>query len=840
MSKPDDVERELRERLGIPTDAARVLVFAESSHWDPDWLLTSEEYYRLRVRKILDGMVHWLSREPRRVYSVEGVYFLRMYWERNPDRREVIRKWVNQGRIRLSGSGINTPDTILPPLEAVLRDYLHGQQWLLENGMTQEPRLAYLPDNFGNTPALPTLLRALGCRYAAMSRIDGIFFPGSDYRRREDYPLPGSSAALLLEEARSADFVWRDMNGSEVLCHLNPFTYGQGDTLVHGGPFRWMGLTPGLSRRALDLERSIKRIERYIRQLSPYSPTPYMFCPIGFDFNEPVPHLVAVLDEFNRLVYPEKGVFAVNASLEDYLDLVSVHRERLPVLSIDPNPYFTGFYASRPEAKQRWKAVVRDLLAAEMLLVDEELGSGRSDTAGLWRRIRELWDAALMANHHDFVTGTAPRRVWEREQKPLLIKWQREAGEILMEASAKVARPGDVPSALPPPSTLPPPARPGGGKSVSASPSTVKGPGKPRWKMEKELLRVETSRYLLELDARRGGCLTRLADLARGADVLSGPGNDIVVYEDSGGLWRMGQEYRGGVFREKDRTSRDRASIRIRENGPVLEVEIVAEPEGCRVTRRVCCREHSPVIGMRVEGRTPDHRTAVVRFPLSRGVACLLMDVNGGLASRPPEKLYRPTFWAASSLVLPVHDEGEPDVAFYLGGPACVSCSPDGTVELAAMRNAPGERAFGLLPLLSFPARGPDRNRQELEYALVLPPDAPGPASHETSTLFPPSSTYLRFWREISPWLTHASRELIAEGAFILSAKRALRGEGYIVRLYYPLPPQGPVTLSRRSGGITRAFLCDAHERDLEELEVIDGRAFIPMSSTLATVRMIT
>jgi hypothetical protein len=37
-------ERALRAKLGIPLDASQVLVFGETSHWDPDWLHTTEEY----------------------------------------------------------------------------------------------------------------------------------------------------------------------------------------------------------------------------------------------------------------------------------------------------------------------------------------------------------------------------------------------------------------------------------------------------------------------------------------------------------------------------------------------------------------------------------------------------------------------------------------------------------------------------------------------------------------------------------------------------------------------------------------------------------------------------
>src|SRR5512139_1416724 len=99
-------ELELRRKLGIPDDARHAILFAESSHWDPDWLYTSEEYYERFVRRNLDQALAELAREPRRIYSVECIFFLRLYWEREPDRREAIQALVNEGRLRLTGSGI--------------------------------------------------------------------------------------------------------------------------------------------------------------------------------------------------------------------------------------------------------------------------------------------------------------------------------------------------------------------------------------------------------------------------------------------------------------------------------------------------------------------------------------------------------------------------------------------------------------------------------------------------------------------------------------------------------------------------------------------------------------
>ncbi|MCJ7551105.1 MAG: hypothetical protein MUQ30_15635, partial [Anaerolineae bacterium] len=135
--------------LGIPADAEKVLIFTESSHWDPNWLMTSEAYFDRFVRDNLDQAIEELRREPRRIYSIECMFFLRMYWERCPDKQGTVRALVNEGRFRLTSSGVTTADTLLPSTEAILRDFLIGQEWLRANGMTPEPTLAYFTDSFG-------------------------------------------------------------------------------------------------------------------------------------------------------------------------------------------------------------------------------------------------------------------------------------------------------------------------------------------------------------------------------------------------------------------------------------------------------------------------------------------------------------------------------------------------------------------------------------------------------------------------------------------------------------------------------------------------------------------
>jgi len=363
---PDPMrEASLRQRLSIPPDTKKVLVLAESSHWDPDWLQTSEEYFGRYVRRNLDVAVSELQREPRRIYSAECMFFLRMYWERCPAQREAVRALVNEGRLRLTNSGVTTADTLLPSTEAILRDWLIGQEWLRANGMMQEPRLAYFTDSFGASPFLPSLLRAAGFDRTALTRLDGMYFVGCDYESAKNFPRKGSSAERLLKQEKTLDFVWRDANGAEVLCHWNAFTYGQGDMLAFRGISRMYIAPLFITDRS---DRNVaRRIEQFAVQLAPYSRTTYLFCPIGFDFVAPIPDLVALLDRYNERHYTQTGVWAVNAGLDDYQALVECHRGKLPVLQMDPNPYWTGFYTSRPALKERCYNLVDRLMLAERL-----------------------------------------------------------------------------------------------------------------------------------------------------------------------------------------------------------------------------------------------------------------------------------------------------------------------------------------------------------------------------------------------------------------------------------------------------------------------------------------
>ncbi|MBW2361996.1 MAG: hypothetical protein JRG84_13890 [Deltaproteobacteria bacterium] len=804
-------EQSMRQHLGIPDDAERVIVFAESSHWDPNWLYTSEEYFQRFVRDNLDRAIEELQREPRRIYSVECIFFLRMYWERRPEQRESIRALVNERRLRLTSSGVTTADTLLPSSEAILRDLLIGQEWLRANGMEQEPRLAYFTDSFGCTPALPSLIRAAGFDWAAITRVDGMFFAGCDYESKKRFPRPDSSAALLLDRERTLDFVWRSPDGAEVLCHWNAFTYGQGDMLAHRGLSRVYLFPSAVPDRS---EHNVaRRIAQFDAQLSPYSRTPYLFCPIGFDFVAPIPDLLTLLDRYNRRHYSTTGVWALNAGLDDYLALVDTQRAALPVLDLDPNPYWTGFYTARPTLKKLCFEVVDDLLLAEKLaLLPDNESAGGAKTA---EEIGDAWWSAVVSNHHDFITGTSPDRVVEEEQQPSLERAAKSARAAIDRLASTVETP----------------------RRSAAAPR----PDPPQWQRRGGVVEVHTPNYSMELSEEAGGGITRAWCPTSGRELLGGISNDLICYRDSGGLWRMGMEFRGGVFEEIARASERPARLQLHEHGGGLEILCETDFAGEALRRRMWIGGDSPAIHMRVEGRAAEKRTLSVRFDPLLAPDRLAMDQPGCVASRPIQKFFDPTFWPFQSF-LHLHDEKRgPGFAFSTGMPGAACYRPQHGLEAVALRNATRERAFGFLPIPGMPAAGHERSDHAFDYAIRF--------------------TQAGDWRDndiplaadgmaASPWDTSDRAELRALAASVVTTDRpdvvvtavkpASRGAGMIVRLTTLGASGSSVCVAARGRSIIAASLCDARERDIEELEILEGSARLTMPGGIASVRLLT
>lgn len=851
-------EVEIREKLGIPAEAEQVLIFAESSHWDPDWLHTSEAYFQRFVESNLDRALAALQAEPRRVYSLECVFFLQMYWQRRPAMHDLIRNLFAGGRLRLTSSGVTTADTLLPSSEAILRDLLIGQEWLRGNELKCEPRLAYFTDSFGCSPALPSLLKAAGFDRTALTRIDGMYFRGAEYEYARNFPRPGSSAARLLQDEKSLDFTWLDMNGARVLCHWNAFTYGHGDMLAYRGLSRtYVFRTALLDRSEANIAR---RIHQYRKELAPYSRTPYLFCPIGFDFVEPIPDLVGLLDRYNARRYPDTGLWVLNAGLDDYLDLVECYQGVLPVIELDPNPYWTGFYASRPNLKRRCHELVERLRLAEWLACS--LGSTPAmNVAG---DLEAPWWRAVVSNHHDYITGTSPDGTVYQEQIPWLDAALTRTGEILRRMEKERVDSLDVELVDPSETGVLFERR----EDLASDPvvagvratfdsnqddsSTAAGRTS-NLARQGSLLKLEMGDYYIELNEALGGCVTSLQEErdssgeggTTGLQRLQVPSNDLISYADSGGLWRMGHEFRGGRLREVWRASCERSGLEVDERANAIQVRSQIELDGERIMRSLWIAEGTPLIFGRVEGRAPEGRTVTLAFETGIATEWLAMAQPGGVVTRPVEKIYQPTFWPVQGFVHICDRESGTGMAVFVAVPTGVTYRQGGCLELVALRNATREVAWGFLPLLGNPASGFERETFQFDYALMFTDGGDWRANqleriaHEFARSILAGEVGGRLWQVAVSMLEIKYTDQAASPIQVHALKPASNGDGIVLRLGSLAPPAGMIRVRVRLGRILAAVLCDARERNLEPLQVQDGWVQFRMVDAITSVRLI-
>src|SRR5215813_2259198 len=246
----------LRNELGIPPDARRVVIVSQSSHLDWDWRHTFEQYFAGPLVDpllfLLPGTVDTILSEAVGLmtqfrgsgvpyyYSVAEMGFLARFVEAHPELVQPLHA-VGQN-LRIVGGGVTSPDSLLPPGEAFIRDYLVGKQWV-DATLGLPIRAAWLPDDFGLDAQLPIVLQAMGLGSVGFGRA-----PGADSSLGSlgfKPPVPGSIAATLLHDG--LDFRWRAADGSETLAHWMPGGYCQGDWAL--GPVPGQPSTAALEQR---------------------------------------------------------------------------------------------------------------------------------------------------------------------------------------------------------------------------------------------------------------------------------------------------------------------------------------------------------------------------------------------------------------------------------------------------------------------------------------------------------------------------------------------------------------------------------------------------------------
>ncbi|MCG3217132.1 MAG: hypothetical protein KAS63_10420, partial [Candidatus Heimdallarchaeota archaeon] len=227
-----------------------------STHWDREWYRTFQDF-RFELVKMIDKLIDIFLNE-NYFFMLDGqTIILEDYFEIRPERKDFLLNFIRNGRLEV-GPWYLLPDEWLIGQESIIRNLEVSYDLAKELDIPQM-QIAYLPDQFGHSRAIPQILRDL-------TSIDtAVIWRG------------------VGPEIATVPFSWKsDIKSTKsVLGIYMPYGYGNAAMLP------------------TDLENLTEVIKENINDLLQYSPVPVFQLMHGTDHQLPDPEIIPKIEKLN-------------------------------------------------------------------------------------------------------------------------------------------------------------------------------------------------------------------------------------------------------------------------------------------------------------------------------------------------------------------------------------------------------------------------------------------------------------------------------------------------------------------------------------------------------------
>ncbi|HEX6678806.1 MAG TPA: glycoside hydrolase family 38 C-terminal domain-containing protein [Actinomycetes bacterium] len=368
------------------------------THWDREWYEPFQRF-RLRLVDLVDRVLDLAEADEGFAFTFDGqTAAVEDYLEVRPEAEERLRRLTERGQLALGPWRILN-DEFLVSGETIVRNLESG--WRRAEALGGAMPVGYLPDQFGHVAQLPQVLRRAGLASAVLWR--------------------GVPAAI----DRHA-FTWEAPDGSHVRAEYLPAGY------VNAVPL--LALPERLAERLALFERLMGEFYGEDEPLGMY----------GSDHSEPLPELVAVVEELNR----------------------SQDRYRMRVETLAA--YVAGQAGAHDGELPRWRGELRSGARANLLMgvtsarVEVKAACTRAERVleryaeplqALWGRswpdrfLELAWGRVIESSGHDSVTGCGADAV-AAQVLVRLGEAEQLGGALRDRAAAAVARGAPAGSAV--------------------------------------------------------------------------------------------------------------------------------------------------------------------------------------------------------------------------------------------------------------------------------------------------------------------------------------------------------------------------------------------------------
>jgi alpha-mannosidase/mannosylglycerate hydrolase len=163
-----------------------------SSHWDREWYLTFQNF-RYHLVQLFDQVLEAIAKgDLLGPFVTDGqAILLEDYLEVRPEKREIIRQFLRQGKL-VAGPWYVMPDEFIVSGEALIRNLELGRQLVRTLG-GKPSNAGFVCDVFGHNSQLPQIFNGFGIKFAYIWRGSNVI----DWR----------------------NFRWRGADGTEIICY---------------------------------------------------------------------------------------------------------------------------------------------------------------------------------------------------------------------------------------------------------------------------------------------------------------------------------------------------------------------------------------------------------------------------------------------------------------------------------------------------------------------------------------------------------------------------------------------------------------------------------------------
>ena len=201
-----EIRSEYAARLAdLAKEKRQTLRLSGHSHLDLGYLWPIRETRRKALRTF-SSMLSLMDENPAFTFTQSQTVLYEWVQQDDPQLFEKIKEKIREGRWTVAGGMYVESDANIPAPESIIRQFLYGMDYA-EKELGAQPEIAFLPDTFGLSAALPQILKGCGMKilYTAKIRSNAYYeFPFTHYR-------------------------WEGIDGSRIPAHLCPFGTYSGD-----------------------------------------------------------------------------------------------------------------------------------------------------------------------------------------------------------------------------------------------------------------------------------------------------------------------------------------------------------------------------------------------------------------------------------------------------------------------------------------------------------------------------------------------------------------------------------------------------------------------------------